>query len=155
MSLALYATLAFTIPNTDDNRAPSKYYRQENNPPLRKVIGNQGTAIARQGPMAQKTSKPGGPCATVPPPHTHTHLITPADIWHAPNPLTLALSQNTKRREVASSTTVASLSSNAPDLISYLIANQNENEVRINTALSIFSDAMHMLLRNQVEKREV
>ena len=41
------------------------------------------------------------------------------------------------------------------DLIFYLIANQDENELMINTALSAFSDAVHMLLRNQVEKRAV
>ena len=41
------------------------------------------------------------------------------------------------------------------DLIFYLIANQDENELMISTALSAFSDAVHMLLRNQVEKRAV
>ena len=41
------------------------------------------------------------------------------------------------------------------DLIFYLIANQDENELMINAALSAFSDAVHMLLRNQVEKRAV
>lgn len=41
------------------------------------------------------------------------------------------------------------------DLIFYLIANQDENELMINTALSAFSDAVQMLLRNQVEKRAV
>jgi len=41
------------------------------------------------------------------------------------------------------------------DLIFYLIANHDENELMINTALSAFSDAVHMLLRNQVEKRAV
>ena len=41
------------------------------------------------------------------------------------------------------------------DLIFYLIANQDENELMINIALSAFSDAVHMLLRNQVEKRAV
>ena len=41
------------------------------------------------------------------------------------------------------------------DLIFYLIANQDENELMINAALSAFSDAIHMLLRNQVEKRAV
>ena len=41
------------------------------------------------------------------------------------------------------------------DLIFYLIANQDENELMISTALSAFSDAIHILLRNQVEKRAV
>ena len=41
------------------------------------------------------------------------------------------------------------------DLIFYLIANQDENELMISTALSAFSDAVHILLRNQVEKRAV
>jgi hypothetical protein len=41
------------------------------------------------------------------------------------------------------------------DLIFHLIANQDENELMISTALSAFSDAIHMLLRNQVEKRAV
>ena len=41
------------------------------------------------------------------------------------------------------------------DLIFYLIANQDENELMISAALSAFSDAVHMLLRNQVEKRAV
>jgi len=41
------------------------------------------------------------------------------------------------------------------DLIFYLIANQDENELMISIALSAFSDAVHMLLRNQVEKRAV
>ena len=41
------------------------------------------------------------------------------------------------------------------DLIFYLIANQDENELMVSAALSAFSDAVHMLLRNQVEKRAV
>ena len=41
------------------------------------------------------------------------------------------------------------------DLIFYLIANQDENELMVNTALLAFSDAVHMLLRNQVEKKAV
>lgn len=41
------------------------------------------------------------------------------------------------------------------DLIFYIIGPQSENELMLNAALSAFSDALSMLLRNQVEKRSV
>jgi hypothetical protein len=39
------------------------------------------------------------------------------------------------------------------DLIFYLLGGSSENELMLHAALSAFSDAVHMLLRNQVEKR--
>ncbi|KAI1791128.1 coatomer protein [Ganoderma leucocontextum] len=41
------------------------------------------------------------------------------------------------------------------DLIFYLIGDPSENELMLHSALIAFSDAVHMLLRNQVEKRGV
>ncbi|KAI0919101.1 hypothetical protein AcW1_003436 [Taiwanofungus camphoratus] len=41
------------------------------------------------------------------------------------------------------------------DLIFYLIGDPSENELMLHSALVAFSDAVHMLLRNQVEKRGV
>lgn len=41
------------------------------------------------------------------------------------------------------------------DLIIYLIGGPSENELMMHAALVAFSDAVHMLLRNQVEKRAV
>lgn len=41
------------------------------------------------------------------------------------------------------------------DLIFYLISDPSENELMLHSALVAFSDALHMLLRNQVEKRGV
>ncbi|KAH9922584.1 coatomer protein [Amylocystis lapponica] len=41
------------------------------------------------------------------------------------------------------------------DLIFYLIGHPSENELMLHSALVAFSDAVHMLLRNQVEKRGV
>ncbi|KZT05413.1 coatomer protein [Laetiporus sulphureus 93-53] len=41
------------------------------------------------------------------------------------------------------------------DLIFYLIGDPAENELMLYSALVAFSDAVHMLLRNQVEKRAV
>ncbi|KAI0039401.1 coatomer protein [Auriscalpium vulgare] len=41
------------------------------------------------------------------------------------------------------------------DLIFYLLGGPSENELMLHSALSAFSDAVHMLLRNQVEKRAV
>ncbi|KAA1477518.1 coatomer protein [Dentipellis sp. KUC8613] len=41
------------------------------------------------------------------------------------------------------------------DLIFYMIGGPAENELMLHSALSAFSDAVHMLLRNQVEKRGV
>lgn len=41
------------------------------------------------------------------------------------------------------------------DLIFYLIGGPSENELMLHAALVAFSDAVHMLLRNQVEKRGV
>ncbi|EPQ55280.1 coatomer protein [Gloeophyllum trabeum ATCC 11539] len=41
------------------------------------------------------------------------------------------------------------------DLIMYLVSPPEENELMVHYALSAFSDALHMLLRNQVEKRGV
>ncbi|PIL33630.1 hypothetical protein GSI_04253 [Ganoderma sinense ZZ0214-1] len=41
------------------------------------------------------------------------------------------------------------------DLIFYIIGDPAENELMLHSALVAFSDAVHMLLRNQVEKRGV
>ena len=41
------------------------------------------------------------------------------------------------------------------DLIFYLLGHSSENELMLHAALIAFSDAVHMLLRNQVEKRGV
>ncbi|EIW54368.1 coatomer protein [Trametes versicolor FP-101664 SS1] len=41
------------------------------------------------------------------------------------------------------------------DLIFYIIGDPQENELMLHSALVAFSDAVHMLLRNQVEKRGV
>ncbi|KAI0645147.1 coatomer protein [Trametes meyenii] len=41
------------------------------------------------------------------------------------------------------------------DLIFYIIGDPSENELMLHSALVAFSDAVHMLLRNQVEKRGV
>ncbi|OBZ69893.1 putative coatomer subunit zeta [Grifola frondosa] len=41
------------------------------------------------------------------------------------------------------------------DLIFYVIGDPSENELMLNSALVAFSDALHLLLRNQVEKRGV
>ncbi|KAI8978301.1 coatomer protein [Trametes punicea] len=41
------------------------------------------------------------------------------------------------------------------DLIFYIIGDPSENELMLHSALIAFSDAVHMLLRNQVEKRGV
>ncbi|KAI0264258.1 coatomer protein [Gloeopeniophorella convolvens] len=41
------------------------------------------------------------------------------------------------------------------DLIFYMLGGPSENELMLHSALSAFSDAMSLLLRNQVEKRAV
>ena len=41
------------------------------------------------------------------------------------------------------------------DVIFYIIGGASENELMLHSALSAFSDAVHMLLRNQVEKRGI
>lgn len=41
------------------------------------------------------------------------------------------------------------------DLIFYIIGDPSENELMLHAALVAFSDAVHLLLRNQVEKRGV
>lgn len=41
------------------------------------------------------------------------------------------------------------------DLIFYIIGPATENELMLTAALNAFSDALSMLLRNQVEKRSV
>ena len=41
------------------------------------------------------------------------------------------------------------------DLVFYIIGDPAENELMLHAALIAFSDAVHMLLRNQVEKRGV
>lgn len=41
------------------------------------------------------------------------------------------------------------------DLIFYMIGGPSENELMLHSALVAFSEATHMLLRNQVEKRAV
>lgn len=41
------------------------------------------------------------------------------------------------------------------DLICYIIGDPSENELMLLSALTSFSDAANMLLRNQLEKRSV
>jgi coatomer subunit zeta len=41
------------------------------------------------------------------------------------------------------------------DLLFYMLGEPLENELMLHSALSAFMDALHVLLRNQVEKRAV
>ena len=80
-----------------------------------------------------------------------TRLTTLADVWHA-----LALSRIThKTGDITLYNDRLAIYKLSLDPIFHLIANQDENELMINTAPSALSDALHMLLWNQVEKRAV
>ena len=80
-----------------------------------------------------------------------TRLTTLTDIWHA-----LVLSRIThKTGDITPYNGRLAIYKLSLDLTLYLIANQDENELMVNTTLSAFSDAMHTLVRNQVEKRAV
>ena len=80
-----------------------------------------------------------------------TRLTTLADIWHA-----LALSRIThKTGDITLYNGRLAIYKLSLNPIFYLIANQDESELVINTAPSAFPDALHVLLRNQAEKRAV
>jgi hypothetical protein len=148
MNLTLYAVTAFIILDTDGNRVLSKYYRQENNPSAAKGLANTKEQRAFEKGLWQKTKKSGGApsIATLRPPFT--------DRFSALGCLPLPCVPDNIGDIILYDGRLA-VYKHSLDLIFYLIANQDENELMINTALSAFSDAVHMLLRNQVEKRAV
>ena len=125
MNLTLYAITAFIILGTDGNHVLSKHHRQENNPSSSKSL-----ASTKEQRVFEKRFVRDGSPSTLP-----NHTKNTGDIILYDGRLAVY--------------------KHSLDLIFYLIVNQDENELMINTALSAFSDAVHMLLRNQVEKRAV
>ena len=154
MNLTLYAITAFIILDTDGNRVLSKYYRQEHNPSSKGLANTKEQRTFEKG-LWQKTKKSGGaftailllpPIALV----TDFGLLVFSDL-----PVVFSGSILRRIGDIILYDGRLAVYKHSLDLIFYLIANQDENELMISTALSAFSDAVHMLLRNQVEKRAV
>ena len=153
MNLTLYAITAFIILDTDGNRVLSKYYRQEHNPSSKGLANTKEQRTFEKG-LWQKTKKSGGAFTAIL--FTPIALVTDFGLLVFSD-LPVVFSGSILRRigDIILYDGRLAVYKHSLDLIFYLIANQDENELMISTALSAFSDAVHMLLRNQVEKRVV
>ena len=155
MNLTLYAITAFIILDTDGNRVLSKYYRQETTPSGTKGLAHTKEQRAFEKGLWQKTKKSGGPseAPVKPTPSFDSPLLRSRNNVPALRCVLDICWTNTG--DIILYDGRLAVYKHSLDLIFYLIANQDENELMVNAALSAFSDAVHMLLRNQVEKRAV
>jgi hypothetical protein len=143
MNLSLYSVNAFLILDSEGQRVLAKYYRPHNHPlgEAKGLLTLKEQRAFEKG-LWQKTKKSGGSdhpffllrcsCLT---PRMHPRLGRSGDIILYDSHL--AVYKHTL------------------DLILYFIAGPTENELMLSSALQSLSDAMGMLLRNQLEKRGV
>lgn len=134
MNLTLYAVAAFIILDSDGNRVLAKYYKPKGHPDGEpKGFATLKEQRAYEKGLWLKTKKSGG--ALLP-----LHIL----------PWLIRLVGDIILYDGRLSVYKHSL-----DLIFYIIGTPDENELMLSAALSAFVDAVHLLLRNQVEKRAV
>jgi hypothetical protein len=137
MNLSLYSVRAFIILDSEGQRVLAKYYRPKNHPggePAGLLTLKEQRTFEKG--LWQKTKKPGGTIflSSFSPSYSQTA--------HSPGDIILYDSH-------------LAVYKHSLDLILYIIAGQTENELMLSSALHTLSDALTMLLRNQVEKRGV
>ena len=135
MNLSLYSVSAFLILDTDGHRVLAKYYRPKSHPqgePKGLVTLKEQRAFEKG--LWQKTKKAGGAycCLAY---NVEFVLISTGDIILYDGHLIVY--------------------KHSLDVVFYLIGGPSENELMLHSALMAFSDAVHTLLRNSVEKRGV
>jgi len=139
MNLSLYSVNAFLILDTEGHRVLAKYYRPKSHPqgePKGLLTLKEQRAFEKG--LWQKTKKAGGACLLL-------RLIVDfgaTTLFSCAGDIILFDSH-------------LAVYKHSLDLVFYLIGGPSENELMLHSALIAFSDAVHMLLRNAVEKRAV
>jgi len=143
MNLSLYSVNAFIVLDTDGHRVLAKYYSskartQLGEPDPNKGLQNLKEQRAFEKGLFAKTKKPGGTLGLIFFP-VHACIIRglngAGDIILYDGHLAVY--------------------KHSLDLIFYMLGGPLENELMLYSALTAFMDAVHLLLRNQVEKRAV
>ena len=151
MNLSLYAVNAFIVLDTDGHRVLAKYYSpkartQLGEPDANKGLQNLKEQRAFEKGLFAKTKKPGG-----------TLLNTWAAFFlaHDLGPFPLPFHPFAGTGDIILYDGHLSVYKHSLDLIFYMLGGPLENELMLHSALNAFMDAIHLLLRNQVEKRAV
>ena len=133
MNLSLYSVNAFLLLDTDGHRLLAKYYRPKIHGEPKGLLTLKEQRAFEKG-LWQKTKKAGGTCFRSVY-NTKFVLIFTGDIILYDGHLVVY--------------------KHSLDVVFYLIGGPSENELMLHSALMAFSDAVHILLRNSVEKRGV
>jgi len=151
MNLSLYSINAFIILDTEGHRVLAKYYRPKSHPQGEsKGLLTLKEQKAFEKGLWQKTKKPGG----------SGHLLF--SLWPLHSSVNhLAVSPHPVSHTLLHAGDIILYDSHLAvyrhslDLILYFIAGPTENELMLSTALSSLTEALILLLRNQLEKRGV
>ncbi|KAH9976354.1 coatomer protein [Lactifluus volemus] len=138
MNLSLYSVNAFIVLDTDGHRVVAKYYSPKGRshsgiPDPNKGLQNLKEQRAFEKGLFSKTKK-NFPSDAVTKPNQHGTSAYGDIILYDGH---LAVYRHSL------------------DLLFYMLGEPLENELMLHSALSAFMDALHVLLRNQVEKRAV
>ena len=151
MNLSLYSINAFIILDTEGHRVLAKYYRPKSHPQGEsKGLLTLKEQKAFEKGLWQKTKKPGG----------SGHLLFSLWLLHSsvnhlavsPHPVSHTLLH---AGDIILYDSHLAVYRHSLDLILYFIAGPTENELMLSTALSSLTEALILLLRNQLEKRGV
>lgn len=134
-NLSLYAVLAFVVLDTDGNRVLAKYYKPKHAPTQftdYKALTTLKDQRAFEKGLWDKTKKPGGA----------SKLVNCA-------------CASSPTGDIIIFEGLLAVYKHSLDLIIYVVAPQQENELMLNAALTAYCDALSLLLRGQIEKRAV
>ena len=136
MNLSLYSVQAFVVLDTEGNRVLAKYYRSKSQSQgeSKDFLSLKEQKAFEKG-LWQKTKKAGGMCFAFLAPFASQNHYFSGDIILYDSHLIVY--------------------KHSLDLILYFVAGPTENEVMLYAALTSFTDALTMLLRNPLEKRGV
>ncbi|KAI0629454.1 coatomer protein [Trametes polyzona] len=159
MNLSLYTVTAFLIIDTDGHRVLAKYYHPKGHPngESKKLTTLKEQRAFEKG-LFQKTKKAGG---MYPFAYCTQCICAHQDNLNPPRSRAVAYAYYSVFWWCANIGDIILYDSHLAvykhslDLIFYIIGDPSENELMLHSALVAFSDAVHMLLRNQVEKRGV
>jgi hypothetical protein len=151
MNLSLYAVNAFIVLDTDGHRVLAKYYSpkartQLGEPDANKGLQNLKEQRAFEKGLFAKTKKPGGALLDTWTAFCLAHDLGPSPPFFHPFAGT---------GDIILYDGHLSVYKHSLDLIFYMLGGPLENELMLHSALNAFMDAIHLLLRNQVEKRAV
>lgn len=150
MNLTLYSVNAFIVLDTDGHRVLAKYYSPKGRTQLGEPDPNKGLQNLREQRAFEKglfakTKKPGGASSLLPIPFFFSRSRAHTSFFALPLPT----------GDIILYDGHLVIYKHSLDLIFYMLGGPHENELMLYSALTAFMDAIHLLLRNQVEKRAV